>query len=249
MPMLNQVIAICDGTKNRSKDKLTKSHHALQKPDMFSGHTKTYRPRNDDPTQATGEQLPPENKKVVANAEEIIKETAAAKVEEFEVMYMRDAANCLARANVVVDGNVILKDVPVTFLLYLEHQIEDLVTFVKKLPTLDPTEHWKYDEAQACYRTDPVDTTRTKKVFKPLELAPATKEHPAQVKEGYEDITAGFWSTIKYSTALPVKRVNEMLSRVEKLQQAVKFAREEANKIDAPASPKPGASVFGYLFG
>ena len=247
--MLNQIIAVCDGVKNRAKDKITKSHHALQKPDLFTGHSKTYRPRNEDPTQPTGETLPPDNKKVVADAETIIKETAEAKTEEFDVMFLRDSANCVAKADVVVDGVVILSAVPVTYLLYLEHQLVDFVTFVKKLPTLDPSESWNYDAGQALFATSPVETARTKKVFKPLELAPATKEHPAQVKEGYEDVLAGFWSTIKYSSALPVKKVNEMLNRVEKLQQAVKFAREEANKIEVPSVQKPGAKVMQYLFG
>jgi hypothetical protein len=39
-----------------------------------------------------------------------------------------------------------------------------------------------------------------------------------------------------------------MLERVEKLQQAVKFAREEANNVEAEEL-KAGDAVFGYIFG
>ena len=52
---------------------------------------------------------------------------------------------------------------------------------------------------------------------------------------------------MKFSGALPAQRVNELLERVEKLQQAVKFAREEANNIEADEQ-KMGERVLGYIF-
>jgi len=63
----------------------------------------------------------------------------------------------------------------------------------------------------------------------------------------YEDVAIGYWTTVKFSGALPAKRVSEILDRVEKLQQAVKFAREEANGTQA-VDRKVGEKVFGYLF-
>ncbi|MBC8142472.1 MAG: hypothetical protein H7Y38_13640, partial [Armatimonadetes bacterium] len=72
--------------------------------------------------------------------------------------------------------------------------------------------------------------------------------HPAQVEVYYEDVSVGNWRTVKYSGALPAKRVNDLLERVEKLQTAVKFAREEANNLEV-TDQKVGAKVFQYLFG
>ena len=40
----------------------------------------------------------------------------------------------------------------------------------------------------------------------------------------------------------------ELLERVEKLQHAVKFAREEANNTEV-SDQRVGAAVFDYLFG
>ena len=57
----------------------------------------------------------------------------------------------------------------------------------------------------------------------------------------------GTWRTIKFSGALPAKRINELLARVEKLQEAVKFAREEANGIEVEEQ-KVGEKVLKYLF-
>nr|WP_218021266.1 hypothetical protein [Nocardia crassostreae] len=61
-------------------------------------------------------------------------------------------------------------------------------------------------------------------------------------------MVVGYWRTIKFSGALPAKRVNELTERVEKLQQAVKFAREEANNAEITQRTL-GDEVFGYLFG
>ncbi len=69
--------------------------------------------------------------------------------------------------------------------------------------------------------------------------AEATDKHPAQVGVYYEDVAVGFWRTVKFSGALPAKRVGELLERVEKLQQAVKFARERQ------ITPRPWIRSWG----
>jgi len=53
---------------------------------------------------------------------------------------------------------------------------------------------------------------------------------------------------VKFSGALPAARINELLERVEALQAAVKFAREEANGT-VVTDQHVGDAVFGYLFG
>jgi hypothetical protein len=78
--------------------------------------------------------------------------------------------------------------------------------------------------------------------------AEATEKHPAQVEVYHEDIVVGLWTKIAFSGAVPRKRVNELLSRVGKLQDAVKYAREEANGVEV-ADQRIGEKVFGYLLG
>ena len=100
-------------------------------------------------------------------------------------------------------------------LLFLEKQLVDMHTFIKKLPVLDPSETWISDAAQDCYATEAVETIRTKKVPRNHVKAEATEKHPAQVEVYYEDLTVGFWRTVKYSGALPARRVAALLERVE----------------------------------
>jgi hypothetical protein len=173
---------------------------------------------------------------------------AATLTELFDVVATQDAANCLAKANVVVDGTPLLKNVPVTTLLFLEKQLVDLHTFVEKLPTLDPGEAWSYNEEVDHYASEPYQTTKTKKVLKNHVKAEATKEHPAQVETYTEDVVVGYWTTVKFSGAVPARERNEMLGRVRKLQEAVKSAREEANGAEVELK-KLGGAVFQYVFG
>jgi hypothetical protein len=135
----------------------------------------------------------------------------------------------------------------VSYLLFLEKQLTDLHTFVKKLPLLDAAEDWNFDESADYWRTEQVRTIRTKKVPRNHVKAEATEKHPAQVEVYYEDIPVGYWTTVKFSGALPARRVNELIDRVEKLQHAVKFAREEANNLEI-TDQRVGDVVFSYLF-
>jgi hypothetical protein len=242
MPRLNQIIAIEKGIKTRSQKELTEAHHALQKPALLAGIARTYRPKDEE-----GEPLPPEATKVQMKAEEIIRRTCDILAELFDVTATKDYTNCKARADVVVDGKPLLRDVPVTYLLFLEKQLVDLHTFVKKLPVLDASESWVFDPSADCWATEPVQTVRTKKVPRNHVKAEATEKHPAQVEVYHEDVTVGYWKTVKFSGALPAKRVNELADRVEKLQQAVKFAREEANNQEA-SEQKLGKTLLNYLF-
>jgi hypothetical protein len=243
MARLNQIIAVEKGIKSRSFQELTDAHHALQKPTLLSGISRTYRPKDEE-----GEQLPPEATKVQVKAEEIIRQTVSILTKLFDVTATKDWANCKARADVVIDGKPLLTDVPATYLLFLEKQLVDLHTFIRKLPTLDASESWTFDQSADSWVTEAVQTVRTKKIPRNHVKAEATDKHPAQVEVYYEDVPVGYWRTVKFSGSLPARRVNELLERVETLQQAVKFAREEANNLEVE-DQKVGDKVFQYLFG
>ncbi|HTK10692.1 MAG TPA: hypothetical protein VL485_26195 [Ktedonobacteraceae bacterium] len=239
---LNQVIAIEKGTKSRALQELTEAHQTLQKPALLAGISRTYRPKDEE-----GETFPPESTRVQIKAEDIIRKTTSELTKLFDVVATKDWANCTAKADVVVDGTTLLSQIPATYLLFLEKQLVDLHTFIKKLPVLDASELWTFDPSADCWATEPIQTTKTKKIPRNHVKAEATEKHPAQVEVYYEDVVVGNWRTIKFSGALPSQRVNELLNRVEKLQEAVKFAREEANGLET-TEHKMGAKILGYLF-
>ncbi|ROO59257.1 hypothetical protein EDC02_1052 [Micromonospora sp. Llam0] len=240
---LNQIIAVEKGVKSKSFAELTEAHHVVQKQPLLSGISRTYQPKDEE-----GEQFPPESTRVQVHAEQVLRDVAKTLTRLFDVTATKDWANTRATADVVVDGRTLVTAAPVSYLLFLEKQLVDLHTFVKKLPVLDAAESWSRDESTDSWRTEPVRTVKTKKVPRNHVKAEATDKHPAQVEVYYEDVPVGYWTTVKFSGALPARRVNELLDRIAALQTAVKFAREEANGAEV-TDQRIGDTVFGYLFG
>jgi hypothetical protein len=241
MPKLNQIIAIEKGVKNQQNQVITEAHHVLQKAPLLSGIARSYQPRDEE-----GEKLPGESTLVQVRAADTFDKIADAWSELVNITMTKDEANTGARADVEVDGEVLMKGVPVSSLLFLEKQLVDLHAVIKKLPTLDPSEKWSHDDAQNCWATEPAQTARSKKIPRNHVKAPATDKHPAQVEIWHEDIMVGTWKTIKYSGAMQASRQAEMLTRVEKLQRAVKFAREAANNVEC-STVKSGRKIFDYV--
>lgn len=243
MPKLNQIIAVCKGKKSHAQKVLTEVHHKVQKPELLTGISRTYRPKDED-----GDKLPPESKRVQYTVKEAVADASAVLNELFDIVATQDQANTTASADVVVNGTAVLKDVPVTHLLFLEKQLVDLHTFVEKLPVLDPAYDWSFSDEADCFATPAQETTRTKKIPKSFVAYEATKEHPAQVQVFNEDVIAGYWSTVAFSGAIPASEKNAMLARVRQLQEAVKLAREQANGQEAPDF-RTGKAVLSFIFG
>lgn len=243
MAKLNQIVAVEKDVKKSVYADLTAAHHLLQQNKLLFGLSRTYQPFAED-----GTKYPSESAVVQVRTKEIVEQTSKLLVKLFDVTATKDWANCQAKADVVVDGRVLVSGAPVTYLLFLEKQLTDIHTFVKKLPLLDPSETWVWDEATNSFKTPQHQTIKTSKKPFAFVKAPATKEHPAQVDVLHQDIAEGTWTEVKFSGAFPAQLVKELLDRVEKLQMAVKFAREEANSLDV-SNVSIGKSVFNYLFG
>ncbi|MEU2035723.1 DUF7873 family protein [Nocardia amamiensis] len=240
---LNQLIAVEKGVKSQANADLATAYQRVGKTELLAGIARTYRPLDDE-----GEALPPESKRVQVRVSEVIADVTATLTRLLNVTATKDVANCSAKADLVVDGNTIATDLPVTYLLFLEKQLGELKSFIAKLPTLDPAEAWSFDDVADCFATEPSQTVRTKKVPRNHVLASATDKHPAQVQVYHEDVVVGRWTTTKFSGALPAKEVGEMRARLGKLTDAVKYAREAANST-AVTDVEPGEAILGYLFG
>jgi hypothetical protein len=244
--LLNQVIAVRAGVKNDSEKNLTKVYHLLQRSELLTGLSRTYTPKDDE-----GFRFPAETTNVQVTAELVLKNITADLGRLFDVTAALDWTNQHARADVVLlngpEPVVLLTDVPVSYLMFLEKQLVNMESLIRKLPILPATENWTFDPASDTYRSDAVGTVKTAKVRRNHVLAEATDRHPAQVESYTEDVPIGTWSTVKFSGAIPASRANKMLARVTALMQAVKFAREQAN-LESVVDPKPGRRVLDYLF-
>lgn len=239
---LHQTLALLKGATSDAHSVITRAHHDLMKSQLLVGRRKVYRAADEDDTVT----FPTEYQKVQLNAKRVIAEMLTSQVRLFDVTAARDFSNMSAVANLVVDGQTLVEDAPVPYLLWLEKKLGELEIFVKKVPVLNPEFNWTPDDAEG-WVSQAVETTKTKKVKRVLTLHPGTDKHPPQVSPYDEDVVQGYWTSVQYSGALPQSDVNTMLKRVRKLQDAVKVAIAEANSVNAD-DPKPGKKIFDFVF-
>ena len=157
-------------------------------------------------------------------------------------------ASGATKANVEVDGKVLLEEVPVTYLLFLEKILTDFRTEMTKMPVLDASDVWSLDNESGLYKTAEVVQHRTKKTQKPVVMLQPTPEHPGQAVMVTEDVQVGTWGTVKSSGAMKAEDKRQILDRIEKLMNAVKQAREEANSVEETEPSAVSEPVFNYLF-
>ena len=243
MAKLNQIIAVANGKKTHAESVVTKAYHTLQKGELFNGESRTYQSRSDD-----GDKLPSEMKRIQANANELVKDVSETLTTMYDIVATQDWTNRFAKADIMVEGQKVVEDVPPTTMLFLEKQLENLATFISALPTLDPSEEWRFDENRNCFVSAPAQKVRTKKVPRSVVVVEPTEHHRAEIRDYTEDVPEGDWTILKFSSAIPAKRKEEDLERVRKLRDAVKAAREEANLAEVE-DRKIGESIFKYIFG
>lgn len=225
--LLNQIIAVLNGKKTRCQKGITEVYHTLQREDVFSGLVRTYQPKDDE-----GDRLPTERVAVRETVSDSIAAVSELLTELIDAAATQEAGNQSAVADIVVDGIAVAHGVPVTTMLFLEKQLVDLSTFVSKLPSLQADAKWEMDTSSGQYRSEPVQTIKTKKVPRVQVLYDATDKHPAQVQAYNEDVMVGTWTATRFSGAIPATEKEAMFKRVVKLQEAVKAAREKANSLE-----------------
>ncbi|HEY9644698.1 MAG TPA: hypothetical protein V6C57_29650 [Coleofasciculaceae cyanobacterium] len=239
---LNQLIAVLQSVKQNSTKAKTEVYHLVQKPALFQGLSRTFQPREED-----GFVHPSETQKLTLKVDELLEKFNQACSEFWDLSATQDWANTKAKASIVVDGQTILPDVPVPYLLFLEKQLADVKTFIQSLPVLAIDKDWRHDAGRGCYVTEPKETVKTKKITEFVTVFEPTEHHPGQAKEVTKDVVEGTWSLVEFSGALPKDRIDELLKRVDKLSKAVVQAREEANSTTVDQQ-QVASSLFGYLF-
>ncbi len=243
MPKLNQVNAIVTGRKGEAEKAVTELYKLVQKDTLFAGRERTYRPMD----EINGQKLPPESQRVQQRADDLLRQAVTRWTELWNLILTQDVGNQSAKANVVVDGQVIVADAPITFLLFLDKQVNDLETFVSKLPTPDPAEEWSHDPNSGLLRSKAVDSLRTSKEPTVIVKYEATEKHPAQTELFTKDVVVGTWTQILYSGCIPTDRKNTILERIKKLQEAIKTAKEEANLFEVQKQ-KAAEALFSFVF-
>lgn len=239
---LSQLLAIEKMVRSRAEDGFSKAHQTVKKPELFTGHQRSFEKIREDALVEADE-----NKLIMADAKKILRDTFGLLSESWNLTASKDNTNCTAKATVHINGEALLKDVPVSHLLWLEKQLDTLRDFFTNLPALNSGEQWKPDKVTGMWATPSITNYKTRKDQIHTVVVPATDRHPAQVATTSQDVQVAKWNITKYSSALPQPQIEALLARVAVATKAVKEAREAANMTEVV--PLNSSRILEFIFG
>lgn len=242
MTQLHQVVAKQRSVWERTRKELTDLYRIAQHPPMFMGSTRAMVSSSEDiPDDPPEISLPP------FTAAQIFQRMTKILTESWDMMATRDRSNMDAKADIVLDGQILAEGVPVATLLSLEKQLTDMRTVISSIPVRDPSKVWEFDPDQEFHRAPEVRKAKTRKVMKALLLVAATKEHQGKAEAHPADEIVGHYITTEFSGAVSSRERQALVDRVNAVIDAVKEARTEANKTEV-TDVRLGAKLLGYVF-
>jgi len=253
MTKLHEILAV-EGTKEGYfKNSLVEMTNLFTKKiSHFSGFNKILTLHGEETPEKVAKELSEtENQTVTTTVQSELDYLSGVVSNYVDVIYQKDEANQRAVADIIIDGVVLIQDVPVTTLLSLENKLKQVRPVYDQIPTLQPGTTWKLDESLGKNIYIDVDKqirTKTKKGFDFKVLTAATDKHPAQIEkwETVEDI--GFSTLTRWTGMISVADKVELLKKFDKLADAIKQARQRANEVEV-VDKKIGSALFKYLHG
>lgn len=166
----------------------------------------------------------------------------------FDLTAQKDNANCVAKADLIIGGKTILKDVPAVTLLFIENKLKSIRNLLQASPTLDAAQVWKTHEAQKdVYESEPKTKVLKHSKTDWKVVADATDKHPAQVREVAIEQPMAVNTVKELRGNIPTEEKARLLMRCDELIQAAKQARQTANDASVDGSVRIGEALFNYL--
>lgn len=246
MGELHEILAVEKSLETVAKKLLAESKKTMGKPQLFTGTNKQLKLFDDSLSHLETTDTVTLDTTVNENLEYTLDEVS----KYWDAVAQKDLANQSACADVIVDGDVILTDVPATTLLGLESKLNEIRKLFDSIPTLQPGKEWIIDEgngkANVYMTSTPEIRHKTETVIDAKVLYEATKEHPAIVKEFSKVNVVGQSEIVTWSGMVSPYTKAKWLSRLEKVLVAVKQARQRANKqkVDIIEVADP---IFKYI--
>jgi len=245
---LGQVIHVERATRQQDNKVGAELLKYLPKEEHFKGLRETYRHFDMEAPEAE-RNVPDAYQPVQLRVEDVLDEIAKYSSAALDITATKDRTNCDARADIIIDGNIIVRDVPISHLLFLEDYFEEWGKSVKAVPVLNPARRWTpVNGERGLFEAEPEKRVRSLKNEVPLELSPATEKFPAQVKTVIKEIPVGEKTSTMLSGAVTNQRKKELLTNLHKLSLAIKDAIARANRT-AVTEVREGEDLMKFLLG
>ncbi len=180
---------------------------------------------------------------------EKLKEITATFTRYWNLRLQKEAANQSATADVIINGEIIFKDIPVTFLLNMEEELRQVRKVYSVMPTLKPGVAWEEDKnkGRGIYKsTHNTETGKTEKTKQHKVIVQATEQFPAQVETWNDDRPIGKYITQNWSGMISESAKALLISRIDTMLAAFKKARQRANCTET-IPMEIGQAVFDYI--
>lgn len=169
-----------------------------------------------------------------------------------DTVLRKEFANQTAKADVIVDGVVLIKDAPALFLLGMETSLKQLRDVYEGAPTLPPGIEWVHapEIGSNIYKMSAPDKDlKTLKVTDHKQLRQSTDKHPDTwvVVETAKNV--GEFTVNKSTGVISVADKAALITRFDKLLMAIKDARTRANEVEVVMTNKCSDNVFRFLHG
>lgn len=246
MSHLHELLAVEGDIEKQFNDALSKANNDFNRNlHLFEGSNKKLEMFEDQ-----GYEHPEQTVELSTTVTQRLDTVTAPASRYFDAILQKEATNQTAKADLVVDGVTIGKDLPATFLLGMESRLQKLKMLYTSIPTLPPGELWEVDSTQGegdVYRAarDKI-TFKTAKTFKSKVLYEATEHHPAEIEKWTEQVNVGRHIETRWSGCVPANIKQQWLRRIDRLIEAVKRARQKANRAEV-VTAKVGTELFSFI--
>jgi len=232
------LLAVESGLRDTATKVMNEAKRTFERHDLFIGKDETYEKLNAD-----GRSFDPIKIKATTTVPDKIDYIHEHLVRYFDSIYQRDLTNTLAKADLVINGQVIEKDVPATFLLFLEKQFKEVRNVYAKVSTLDNVPTWTESATEDNIWETVSTREKTEKTIVPIELSKATDKHAAQVQTITKDIPIGTWNIKISSGQITSKEKSRLLSNLDQMIRDITACRCNANDQEVP-----NVHIAGKLF-
>ena len=243
MAKIHEVLAAEPNVKAKADTILKEGIDTFKnKQSHFHGLIKTYQPNEEG-----GETFPEESQEIVTTVPAKVDYVFKALINRLDIIATKEHSNLTAFGDITIEGNVLIPGVCATALLAMEKEVKNWRAFLLVAPTLKPGIKWNWDENNQYFISKEFETVKTRKVQEVLVKYPHSKEHPAQTEMVTKDVLVGIWKQLLHSGAWTPKRKAQVIDKVDKLEIAIKEARQRAND-NLAMEMKYGQTLAYYIF-
>lgn len=249
--VLHELLAVeqnLSETANRITKEVTKT--LATKGSLFEGQSKQHEIFADDSqhlVQAT------EHKEIQSTVNEQLDFLSGELAKYWDVSLQKEEANQRATADIVVNSQILIANVPSIVLLSMEKKLTSLLGVYNAIPTLDAATAWEEDPSyskanvfRTKHATERQQTVTSKKY---VEISPATPQHKAQVAQQEIVEVVGKYKVTEFSSAISSFDKAKKIQRLTALTRAVKKARQRANNVEVKNDLTFGKELLNFING